>query len=108
MLWVSCTSGWLRNWPSAKKHKGNECLLALQLLKIGKEQKVAAMLPVHTFTGDDFVLMLTRKGLLKRCRLSAFAKINSPGKTAISLVSQVCRCFELFKGTMLSPSLPAY
>ena len=60
---------------------------AMQLLKIGKEQKLAAMLPVHTFAGDDYVLMLTRKGLLKRCRLSAFAKILSNGKTAISLVS---------------------
>ena len=62
----------------------------MQLLKIGKEQKVTAMLPVDHFSEAGFVLLLTSFGWFKRVALDQFSA-KRPGTGAISLVSSSCR-----------------
>ena len=52
--------------------------LWVQLLSLEKNEQVAAMLPVDEFSEDDFVVMLTRCGFLKRTPLKpsrAFSKM---------------------------------
>ncbi|WP_024544894.1 DNA topoisomerase (ATP-hydrolyzing) subunit A [Picosynechococcus sp. NKBG15041c] len=60
-------------------------LPAIQLLPIPKEEKITAMLAVSEFTEDEYLVMLTQKGYIKKTALSAFAKIRSNGLIAISL-----------------------
>lgn len=63
----------------------------LQLLKIDKDQRVAAMMPVDDFMGDYNLLLLTKHGYLKQVQLSDF-KAQRPGSSAIKLVSPLQHC----------------
>lgn len=56
-----------------------------QVLPISKSDSIAAMLPVTEFTGDDFLVMLTKSGLIKRTPLSDFETIRSNGLQSIRL-----------------------
>jgi DNA gyrase C-terminal domain, beta-propeller len=59
--------------------------LSPQVLPIRKTDSIAAMLPVSKFTDDDFLVMLTENGLIKRTPLSDFETIRSNGLIAIKL-----------------------
>jgi DNA gyrase subunit A len=64
---------------------GHALHLYVQVLPIRKTDSIAAMLPVSKFTDDDFLVMLTENGLIKRTPLSDFETIRSNGLIAIKL-----------------------
>lgn len=55
------------------------------MLPISKTANITAMLSVTEFTDDDFLVMLTADGLIKKTPLSRFQKMMSNGLTAIKL-----------------------
>jgi DNA gyrase subunit A len=57
----------------------------VQLLEIPRHEKITSVLSVSQFTGDDYLIMLTQKGSIKKTALSAFSNIRSNGLIAISL-----------------------
>ena len=57
----------------------------VQMLPISQEEKITSMISVSEFTEDEYLVMLTRKGNIKKTALSAFANIRSNGLIAISL-----------------------
>lgn len=57
----------------------------LQMLPISKEEKITSMVSVSEFTADEYLIMLTQKGFIKKSALSAFSHIRSNGLIAISL-----------------------
>jgi DNA gyrase subunit A len=57
----------------------------VQMLPIGKEEKITSMVAVSEFTADEYLIMLTRKGFIKKTPLNAFSHIRSNGLIAISL-----------------------
>ena len=57
----------------------------VQMLPISQQEKVTSMIAVSEFTEDEYLIMLTRKGNIKKTALSAFANIRSNGLIAISL-----------------------
>ncbi len=57
----------------------------VQMLPINKEEKITSIVPVSAFTDDEFLVMLTQKGFIKKTALSAFSNIRSNGLIAISL-----------------------
>ncbi|MEM1369241.1 MAG: DNA topoisomerase (ATP-hydrolyzing) subunit A [Cyanobacteria bacterium P01_H01_bin.15] len=57
----------------------------VQLLPISREEKITSMVPVSEFTDDEYLLMLTQQGFIKKTTLSAFANIRTNGLIAISL-----------------------
>lgn len=57
----------------------------VQMLPIGKDEKITSMVAVTEFTDDQYLIMLTRQGLIKKTALSAFSNIRSSGLIAISL-----------------------
>ena len=57
----------------------------VQMLPISQAEKVTSMIAVSEFTEDEYLVMLTRKGNIKKTALSAFASIRSNGLIAISL-----------------------
>jgi DNA gyrase subunit A len=57
----------------------------VQMLPIGKEEKITSMVAVTEFTADEYLIMLTRKGFIKKTPLNAFSNIRSNGLIAISL-----------------------
>ncbi|MEL6494623.1 MAG: DNA topoisomerase (ATP-hydrolyzing) subunit A [Cyanobacteria bacterium J06623_7] len=57
----------------------------VQMLPISQAEKVTSMIAVSEFTEDEYLVMLTQKGNIKKTALSAFANIRSNGLIAISL-----------------------
>jgi DNA gyrase subunit A len=57
----------------------------VQMLPISKEEKITSIVPVSEFTEDEYLVMLTRKGYIKKTALAAFSNIRANGLIAISL-----------------------
>ncbi|MEL6911812.1 MAG: DNA topoisomerase (ATP-hydrolyzing) subunit A [Cyanobacteria bacterium J06629_2] len=57
----------------------------VQMLPVSQSEKITSMIAVSEFTEDEYLVMLTRKGNIKKTALSAFANIRSNGLIAISL-----------------------
>jgi DNA gyrase subunit A len=57
----------------------------VQLLPIPIEEKITSMVSVTEFTSEEYLVMLTRSGYIKKTALSAFANIRTNGLIAISL-----------------------
>ncbi len=57
----------------------------VQMLPIPKEEVITSVLSVREFTDEDYLVMLTRGGFVKKTALSAFSNIRANGLIAISL-----------------------
>lgn len=57
----------------------------VNLLPLEGEEKIAYMIKVKEFDEDQFLVMVTRKGLIKRTRLIAYKNVRKNGLIAISL-----------------------
>ena len=57
----------------------------VQMLPISKEEKITSIVNVSQFSEDEYLVMLTAGGYIKKTVLSAFANIRTNGLIAISL-----------------------
>ncbi|HIK23887.1 MAG TPA: DNA gyrase subunit A [Thermosynechococcus sp. M3746_W2019_013] len=57
----------------------------VQLLPIPREEKITSVIAVQEFSEDEYLVMLTRKGFIKKTPLAAFSNIRANGLIAISL-----------------------
>jgi DNA gyrase subunit A len=57
----------------------------VQLLPIPLNEKITSVIAVTEFTEDEYLVMLTRNGYIKKTALAAFSNIRSNGLIAISL-----------------------
>jgi DNA gyrase subunit A len=57
----------------------------VQMLPIPKEEAITSVLAVREFTDEDYLVMLTQGGFVKKTALSAFSNIRTNGLIAISL-----------------------
>jgi DNA gyrase subunit A len=57
----------------------------VQLLPIPREEKITSVVPVSEFTSDEYLVMLTKSGYIKKTELAAFSHIRANGLIAISL-----------------------
>ncbi|MCX7593368.1 MAG: DNA topoisomerase (ATP-hydrolyzing) subunit A [Fischerella sp.] len=57
----------------------------VQMLPIPKEEKITSIVPVSEFTSDEYLVMLTKGGNIKKTELTAFSNIRANGLIAISL-----------------------
>ena len=57
----------------------------VQLLPIPHNEKITSFIPVSEFSEDEYLVMLTNKGYIKKTALSAFKNIRANGLIAISL-----------------------
>ena len=57
----------------------------VQMLPISQEEKITSIVSVSEFTKEEYLVMLTKKGNIKKTALSAFSQIRSNGLIAISL-----------------------
>ena len=62
----------------------------LQVLNVGKGSGLAAILNIYAFEEGDYLVMLTKNGLIKRTPLSAFTAVRPSGLTAIKLKVRKC------------------
>jgi DNA gyrase subunit A len=57
----------------------------VQMLPIPKEEKITSIVPVDEFSNEEFLVMLTKGGNIKKTELPAFSHIRANGLIAISL-----------------------
>ena len=57
----------------------------VNIIDMNEGEKVTAMISVPDFEGEDYLMMVTRMGVIKRTRLSEFAYQRKGGKIAIDL-----------------------
>jgi DNA gyrase subunit A len=57
----------------------------VQLLPIASGEKITTVLPISEFCEDEYLVMLTAGGYIKKTKLPAFANIRSNGLIAIAL-----------------------
>ena len=55
------------------------------LISLQPDEQVKAFLPVKDFTGDRFIVMVTRQGVIKKCELTEFDHPLSRGIIALAL-----------------------
>jgi len=57
----------------------------INLIRINKDDRVTAMVPVREFSEDRYLLFATRKGVVKKTSLAAYGNIRSSGIYAIGI-----------------------
>ncbi|MEM8602240.1 MAG: DNA gyrase subunit A [Cyanobacteria bacterium P01_H01_bin.121] len=57
----------------------------VQLLPIPREERITSLVPVSEYTEDEFLVMLTQGGYIKKTALAAFGNIRANGLIAITL-----------------------
>ncbi len=57
----------------------------VNMLNMDANEKVSAIVPVRQFEDDKFVIMVTKKGIIKRVDLMAFSNVRKSGIIASSL-----------------------
>jgi DNA gyrase subunit A len=57
----------------------------VQLLPIPREERITSIITVSDFTDDEYLVMLTQGGFIKKTALSAFGNIRANGLIAIAL-----------------------
>ncbi|MGA7935921.1 MAG: DNA topoisomerase (ATP-hydrolyzing) subunit A [Kovacikia sp.] len=57
----------------------------VQMLPIPRNEKITSVIPVTEFTEDEYLVMLTTGGYIKKTALAAFSNIRTNGLIAISL-----------------------
>lgn len=57
----------------------------VNLLPLEKDEKVTAMIHVSEYEDDKYLCMVTKRGIIKRTRLSAYTNVRKSGLIAVSL-----------------------
>ncbi|MBE9137897.1 DNA gyrase subunit A [Nodosilinea sp. LEGE 07088] len=75
----------LRAYQIAEGSRASRGTPIVQMLPIPKEEAITSVLAVREFTDEDYLVMLTQGGFVKKTALSAFSNIRTNGLIAISL-----------------------
>lgn len=76
---------WLRVFqipPASRTARGRP---VINILPLDKDEKITAMLPVHQYTENEFIFMVTLNGTVKKTPLMDFSRQRSTGLIAIEL-----------------------
>ena len=57
----------------------------VNLLQLGPDEKITAVVPIREYKEDNYLVMATKKGMLKKTSLDEYANIRSNGLQAINL-----------------------
>jgi len=76
---------WLKvhQLPEAGRQAKGKAIV--NLLQIGQDERVTAALPVREFTPGHYILMATKKGIIKKTELEAYSHPRPSGIIAITL-----------------------
>ncbi len=75
----------LRAYQLPEGSRTSQGIPIVQMLPIPKEEKITSVIAVEEFTDDEYLVMLTQSGYVKKTALSAFSSIRANGLIAISL-----------------------
>ena len=88
--WILCFSNigkiyWLKAYeiPTGSRYAKGKAII--NLLKMEEGEKINAMIPIKHFDDKHFLIMITKKGLLKKTSLDAYSRPRNGGIIAIGL-----------------------
>lgn len=76
---------WLKVYEIPQAGKGSKGRAIVNLLQIQKKERIAAFVPVRDFDDQHFVIMATKKGMVKKTILSAYSNPRKGGINAMSI-----------------------
>jgi len=76
---------WLKVYAIPQAGRTAQGKAIVNLIEIAQDDKIAAMLPVRNFNEGQYVVMATRRGVIKKTSLSAFCNPRRVGIRAINI-----------------------
>ncbi len=76
---------WLKVYDIPEAGRTAKGRAMVNLLNLGEGEKVAAVLPVTKFEEDKFILMATRRGMVKKTSLMSYSRPRSGGIIALNI-----------------------
>jgi DNA gyrase subunit A len=76
----------LKTWQVPEGSKISRGRAIVNLLEVSSEERVMTVMPIREFASNQFIVMATQQGVVKRTELSQFANIRRTGIIAITLV----------------------
>jgi len=76
---------WLKVHELPQVGRAGKGRAIVNMIRIGKQEKITAFVNVKEFTDDAFLIMATRKGMIKKTALSAYGNPRRDGINAIKL-----------------------
>jgi len=76
---------WLKVYLLPQAGRAAKGKAIVNLVNLAPGEKVSATLPVREFVADKFVVMVTKKGIIKKTELAAYSNPRAGGIIAISL-----------------------
>lgn len=76
---------WMKGWqiPEASRYAKGKAII--NLLALAQNEKVNAMIPIKHFDEKHYLIMITKKGTIKKTELEAYANPRKSGIIAINL-----------------------
>ena len=71
------------NIPEASRTSRGTAIV--NLLQLGTDEKITAIIPIKTYEEDKFFLMATRRGMAKKTSVTEYQNVRSNGLAAINL-----------------------
>ncbi|MGP8153041.1 MAG: DNA gyrase subunit A [Smithella sp.] len=76
---------WLKVYQIPQAGRAAKGKAMVNLVNLAPGERVTATLPVREFVADKFIVMVTKKGIIKKTELAAYANPRSGGIIAISI-----------------------
>ncbi|RMH18572.1 MAG: hypothetical protein D6701_06160 [Gemmatimonadetes bacterium] len=76
---------WLKVWQIPEGGRNSRGKPIVNLLNLGPEEEIAAVVPVREFSDDHYLLFSTRLGKIKKTPLSAYGNVRTVGLNAINI-----------------------
>ncbi|GAB4338498.1 MAG: DNA gyrase subunit A [Calditrichia bacterium] len=76
---------WLKVHELPQVGKAGKGRAIVNMIQIGKDEKISAFVTVKEFTDTDYLIMATRQGMIKKTVLSAYGNPRRDGINAIKL-----------------------
>lgn len=77
---------WLKAYQLPTASRTSRGKPIVNLLPLDKDEKINAILPLREYADDQFIIMATAKGTIKKTKLTDFSRQRSSGLRAIELV----------------------
>ncbi|OFZ20113.1 MAG: DNA gyrase subunit A [Bdellovibrionales bacterium GWB1_55_8] len=75
---------WLKVYKIPEASRGAKGKAIVNLIALTPGEKIQAILPVREFRDSEYVVMVTRQGIIKKTSLSEFSNVRNVGINAIS------------------------
>lgn len=75
---------WLKVYKVPEASRGARGKAVVNLVALQPSEKIRAILPVREFKDNEYILMVTRAGIIKKTPLSEFKNVRAAGVVAIS------------------------